>query len=243
MNAALTIRLLLSVFFLLLMGIAVRRFRRRLWMAKQLQIRQQIGRMGEEDTIRRLEKIRGCRRILCNLYVPFQDGTNTTEIDAVMIHEKGIFVIENKNYSGRIYGDEEEYRWLQVQRQGRRKWTKHFYSPVRQNQAHIRHLRQFLMDAGIPDWAEGTVPYLSVITFNDKAKLKRIVIRSEDILVSESRKVRRRLKRKLRRMPPVLTRKQAEQLYQALKGLENPGRRVQKRHGRYLNHAGRGGLA
>ena len=55
--------------------------------------RLQIGRMGEENTIRQMERILGHKRILCNLYVPLEDEANTTEIDAVMIHEKGIIVL------------------------------------------------------------------------------------------------------------------------------------------------------
>lgn len=238
MNMDLTIRLFFPILLIFMISIIVIRIRKKLWMAEQLKKRQQIGKMGEEDTIRHLEKLRGCKRILCNLYVPVKDGINTTEIDGVMIHEKGIFVIENKNYSGRIYGDEEEFRWLQIQKQGRRKWTKQFYSPVRQNQAHIRHLKQFLMTEGFSYLEELQVPYLSVITFNDKAKLKRISIWSADILVSESRKVKRRLRRKIRWMPRVLARKQIEQLYEALKVLENPGKRVRRQHGKYLDHVG-----
>lgn len=82
------------------------------------------------------------------------------------------------------------------------------------------------------------MPYLSVITFNDRARLRRISVWSDDILVSESRKVKRRLRRRMRRMPRTLTRRQVEQLYEVLKELENPGRRVKKQHERYMHHVG-----
>lgn len=192
--------------------------------------RLQIGRMGEENTIRQMERIRGHKRILCNLYVPLEDEANTTEIDAVMIHEKGIIVLENKNYSGNIYGNEEESYWIQVQRSGHKKWTKHFYSPVKQNQTHIRRLEKFLK-AQPEAWQ---LPYLSVITFNENAKLKRISVWSEDILVSETRRVRRRLRRKLRWMSRVLTGKQVDLLYEELKVLEHPGKRVERQHEKYV---------
>ena len=47
----------------------------------------------------------------------------------------------------------------------------------------------------------------------------------KELLVSESRKVRRRLKRKLRRSPKVFSRKQMERISEILRPLENPGNR------------------
>ena len=49
--------------------------------------------------------------VLKNLYVPLQG--KTTEIDLLMIHEKGIFVFESKNYSGWIFGSSDQLNWTQ----------------------------------------------------------------------------------------------------------------------------------
>ena len=47
-----------------------------------------------------------------NVIVPRMSGpTSTSEIDVVMLHEKGVFVIESKNYSGWIFGSEEQRNW------------------------------------------------------------------------------------------------------------------------------------
>ena len=54
----------------------------------------------------------GYRKILKNIYVPY--GNQTTEIDVVMIHETGIYVIESKNYSGWIFGNENQKQWTQM---------------------------------------------------------------------------------------------------------------------------------
>lgn len=40
--------------------------------------------------------------MLRNIYVPYNG--KTSEIDVLMIREKGIFVFESKNYSGWIFG-------------------------------------------------------------------------------------------------------------------------------------------
>ena len=72
-----------------------------------------VGQFGEYLTEYSLGKdnIPGYRRIKSNVYVPNRNGT--TEIDVVMIHEKGTFVIESKNYSGWIVGSEGQHNWIQ----------------------------------------------------------------------------------------------------------------------------------
>lgn len=220
---------LIFLLLLLFMAIAVLNWKKQLLREERTRRLLQIGKQGEEETIRELERIRGAKRIFHNVYVPLQDKKNTTEIDMVMLHEKGIFVIENKNYSGQIYGDEEEARWRQVQKKNGRNREKTFYNPVWQNRTHIRNLKRFLEQEFSWD-----MPFISVIVFNDRAKLRRICIYSGELLVSESRKVRRRLKRKLRHSPKVFSRKQMERISEILRPLENPGKRVEKQHGKYL---------
>ncbi len=230
MHLDLRIALFLFLMILLLALILIKKIQDKIRMEQQRKRRMQIGKQGEDATLRQLEMVGGYKRILRNLYVPLPDGRNTTEIDGVMLHVKGVFVLENKNYAGKIYGDEEGYQWVQVQKRGRKKWKNYFYNPVLQNQTHIRHLKNFLLHAS----GEQPPPCFSLITFNDSAKLRRIPIRSKEILVSESRKVRRRLDWRLWWMPQALTRRQVDQLYETLKGLERPGRRVRKQHGKYL---------
>ena len=220
---------LIVLLLILFTALAVLNWKRQLLREERTRRLLQIGKQGEEETIRQLERIRGVKHIFHNVYVPLKDKKNTTEIDMVMVHEKGIFVIENKNYSGRIYGDEEEARWRQVQKKNGRKWERTFYNPVWQNRTHIRNLKRFLEQELSWD-----MPFVSVIVFNDRAKLRRIRIYSGEPLVSESRKVRRKLKRKLRWSPKVFSRKQMECISEILRPLENPGKRVAKQHGKYL---------
>ncbi len=47
---------------------------------------------------------------LRNVYVPIKNGS-TSEIDVVYITRKGLFVIESKNYSGFIFGNESNRYW------------------------------------------------------------------------------------------------------------------------------------
>ncbi|MFA5692943.1 MAG: NERD domain-containing protein [Acholeplasmataceae bacterium] len=66
----------------------------------------------------------------------------TSQIDHIIISKKGVFVVETKNSGGRVYGNEESYRWTQVLAHGN---VKHeFYNPIRQNKSHIYALSKIL---------------------------------------------------------------------------------------------------
>lgn len=178
---------------LLLASIVIRHMIKK-WFARKRYLEKIIirGEEGERETAEVLQKVRGKKYLVSNIYIPGYSGTGhqeTTEIDMVMVHEKGIFVIENKNYSGWIFGRESDSNWLQVS--GNRK-KRYFYSPVRQNQGHIRYLKKLLNPLLDED-----VPFISVITFNQNARLKKIRLDSGNIIVSSSNHIKQRLNRYL----------------------------------------------
>ncbi|SFZ90253.1 Nuclease-related domain-containing protein [Flaviramulus basaltis] len=65
---------------------------------------------------------------------------DSTQIDHVVICEKGIFVIETKNYSGWIFGNERSKKWTQVIF----KKKTSFQNPLHQNYKHIKFLESIL---------------------------------------------------------------------------------------------------
>ena len=79
------------------------------------------------------------------------DGEKSVQIDHIIVSKFGIFVIETKNYSGKIYGN--EYSTNFTQYLGKQKNS--FYSPIKQNSSHINSLRRVV----------GDFPYTSVIVF------------------------------------------------------------------------------
>lgn len=76
--------------------------------------------------------------LLNNVTLPLQDGT--TQIDHILISTKGIFVIETKNYSGWIFGDEKSKQWAQVLYRVKSK----FQNPIHQNYLHIKTIESLL---------------------------------------------------------------------------------------------------
>ena len=73
--------------------------------------------------------------IFQNLYVPYKNFS--CEIDILMLHEKGIFVFESKNYSGWIFGTLNQQHWTQTFKSGQKF---QFYNPIKQNNTHIKAL-------------------------------------------------------------------------------------------------------
>ena len=69
--------------------------------------------------------------------------------------------IENKNYSGWIFGDEQSKNWCETLK-GKKYF---FYNPVKQNRSHIKNLERLLQI--------GEEKYISLITFNTNANLKK----------------------------------------------------------------------
>lgn len=83
------------------------------------------------------------------------DGADgyTSQIDLILIGNKGIYVVEVKSFSNaKIYGDTKKTKWNYYSHG--KKYE--IYSPLRQNQKHIDYLKSFLNDYG-------DIPFFSVI--------------------------------------------------------------------------------
>lgn len=64
----------------------------------------------------------------------------TTQIDHVFVSQYGIFVVETKNMSGWIFGNEDHAQWTQKIF----KKTSRFQNPLRQNYRHVKTLEALL---------------------------------------------------------------------------------------------------
>ena len=108
-----------------------------------------------------------------NLYVPYQQ--RYAEIDVLLLHERGIFVFESKNYSGWIFGNETDLQWTQTFQNGEKY---RFYNPIRQNQTHIKALSAFL---SLP-----VTCFFSCIVFSDRCSLQSIPFSSEFVVLQQT---------------------------------------------------------
>ena len=81
-------------------------------------------------------------KLINDVIVVNPENGNSSQIDHILFSTRGIFVIETKNLSGDIYGDDLSKEWKQVLGDGS---IVHFHlSPVRQNNTHIYVLSKIL---------------------------------------------------------------------------------------------------
>lgn len=139
------------------------------------------GAIGEKQIVKELQKLDSAHYFLMNdLYIPKKDGT-TSQIDHLVLSEKGIFVIETKNYQGWIMGTENNQYWTQVIYKRKEK----FFNPIWQNAGHIKAIQEYLGDA------VHEFPIHSIIVFGKQADFKfktpftrAEVIKSKDLLTT-----------------------------------------------------------
>lgn len=136
------------------------------------------GTNGEYATYRSVKGIDENEKFLFNVYIP--TGTNKwTEIDIIYINHTGIYVIENKNYSGWIYGNENNRTWT-VTYNSKSKYK--FYNPILQNKTHVSKVKEVLNRNNL-----NTSSIKSIICFNDDAVLKNITYTNPEIKIINSR--------------------------------------------------------
>ncbi len=82
--------------------------------------------------------------VLHDVLIDGADGY-TSQIDLVLIGNKGIYVVEVKSFSeAKIYGDAKKSKWYYYSHG--KKYE--IYSPIKQNKKHVEYLKIFLKDFG-----------------------------------------------------------------------------------------------
>ena len=121
------------------------------------------GEWGEFCICEELNKIREKKYAYCNLY--YIGDKYSTEVDIAFVYKGGIYVIESKNYQGKIIGKVDEKEWIQ---KFNRREKRTFYSPVMQNNTHVKRVYNDLKL-----WnKEKDFPIYSLIIFPNDVKLK-----------------------------------------------------------------------
>ncbi len=99
------------------------------------------GRFGEALVKLMLGKDEPGKKHVINNVTVVVDG-KSSQIDHVAVNDRGVFCVETKNYSGRIYGEAEQQQWTQVLAYGKTK--NKIYNPVKQNWTHVKRLEALL---------------------------------------------------------------------------------------------------
>ena len=122
------------------------------------------GKAGENAVSQILRSLPEEYLVIDNVIIPDQvtdpNKKYTTQIDHVVVSPFGIFVIETKNYSGWIFGNEKSKKWKQTFRTTE---AQYLYNPIKQNWGHIYALAENLhLNSGV---------FKPIIVFSDDCEL------------------------------------------------------------------------
>ena len=113
------------------------------------------GRLGEKFATGVIQEILTSGDVLLTNVELSVDGKRT-ELDNVIINSRGVYIIEVKNYSGELFGTEDDYEWIQSKMtSGGNFYQKQVKNPIRQVNRQIYILSQYLMNQDVHVWIEG----------------------------------------------------------------------------------------
>lgn len=170
------------------------------------------GKDGEKQIIKILKRLPKEYIILNDLLL--RNGSQTSQIDHLVLCKKGIFVIETKNYGGYISGNESDKMW--IQKMGRKKTE--FLNPIIQNEGHINAIIQNLN-------INNKIPIISVVVFNSRGDICNVIshtpVKSSNELFSFLLKYDTNV---------LLSENKVQDIYLALKEKNIKGSRKRKQH-------------
>lgn len=126
-----------------------------------------LGKEGEIEVSQVLNTLPNDKYVIINDLI-YLYNNSTRQIDHVVVSNYGIFIIETKNYSGKIYGSDKYNTWIQYL--GKKKYK--MLNPILQNYGHMKALED-----KIPEYKHYFIP---IVCFTNKSilavKTKNIVI-------------------------------------------------------------------
>lgn len=137
------------------------------------------GKYGEWVVKAKLRKLGDAYTVYHDVYIP-NGERGLTQVDHIVTSVYGIFVIETKQYSGWIFGDEYKPYWTQVIY---KKKTK-MHNPIRQNYGHVQALLTYIGQAEMKD-VHSIIAFSPSSTFKFKKEFTSAhVIQFPDLLAT-----------------------------------------------------------
>ena len=163
----------------------------------------------ERDIINEIKKSQPKAKILTNIIIPNGVKGGTTEIDVLVLTEKGFYCLECKNYSGLVVGKPEDKKWTIFYNKD---YKKTFYSPIEQNKRHIMCLRKMF-----PKFY-----FHNIVVFSNTTKLSDVLWKNKDVMTFNGFKWF--ISKGLSNKKSIETESVVESVYDYLKKFENKGR-------------------
>lgn len=121
----------------------------------------------ELEVVEEIKRQHPNAKVLHNLILPTKYG-KTTEVDVLVLTNKGFFVLECKNYNGFVVGKPNTKKWTIFYH---KKFKKTFYSPIVQNRGHVFALRNMF-----PKYF-----FTNMVIFSDNSKLAKDIFKANEV--------------------------------------------------------------
>lgn len=161
--------------------------------------------------------------VMKDVLIDGYDG-HTSQIDLLIIGEKGIYVVEVKLYpDAKIYGDGNKRNWYYY------KYSRKYdiYSPLFQNKNHIKYLKEFLKGFG-------DIPCFSVIALLCEdfkvSNINKDMNDPDTVIVSGLLSLRDAVEAIAKDKQSVLTNEQRQQIYEYIKNNQYIGKDKRQEH-------------
>lgn len=161
-------------------------------------------------------------KVIKNIYVPYKN--RTSEIDVLFITRKGLFVIESKNYSGWIFGNEYQNQWTQCIKGGRKY---RFYNPIKQNRTHVKAVQHYLKIN------QETIK--SYIVFSEKCELKRVPNSTNEYKIIKRNELINEIKKDLKSANQTYNDKEIESIINKIYMVSNVNKEIKDNHIKQVN--------
>lgn len=149
--------LFVIIALIVLLFLAIRLFRKK---REQREIKS-AGNKGEAYFNNMLKSILRNDDVLIR-NVCLQVNGKEAEIDSLIINNNGIFIVEVKNYNGRLYGDIDDFEWTKEKiSPGGNVFYKQVKNPIKQVKRQTYKLSQFLKENNIRIWISGYAYFIN----------------------------------------------------------------------------------
>ena len=118
------------------------------------------GNKGEEKVISTLKKIKVEHYVFNNVSFISEKNEMTHQIDHILVHPHGVFVIETKNYYGEIISDTGEGYWVKIIKDKK----EIIRNPLNQNKTHVKVVKRILKNVDVVSlvvFVKNNAPYMA----------------------------------------------------------------------------------
>lgn len=170
--------------------------------------------------------VKGYKRVLVDLLIPNGVG-GTTQIDIVLVHRSGIYVIECKNYNATVSGGLLDAEWVVKYKNGKEYGV---YNPVMQNEGHIKNLMYVLR-------GYKKSCYKSLVLFSDRSVLDGCgcnkVIKSIKTIVTTESNLPKCVK-SINKSKDIISIKSVSDVYYSLNKYARSSKKAKEKHSNYV---------